>query len=132
MKKPLEVLQLYPQHDYTLAGVFASRAGRDPKRPFVVFGDKTWSWAEFGEAVERCARLLVSRGIRKGDRVSVMGRNSDGHVLMLLSLARIGAIMVPINPEYGVEEARYVLHHAAVSAVIASADTLETARKACE
>jgi carnitine-CoA ligase len=132
VKKPLEVLQLYPQHDYTLAGVFASRAGRDPMRPFVVFGDKAWSWAEFGEAVERCARLLVSRGICKGDRVSVMGRNSDGHVLMLLSLARIGAIMVPINPEYGVEEARYVLHHAAVSAVIASADTLATARKACE
>ena len=60
-----------------------------------------------------------------------MGRNSDGHVLMLFALARIGAIMVPVNPEFGVEEARYVLHHAEVSGVVASADTLEVARAAC-
>ena len=55
-----------------------------------------------------------------------MARNSDGHVLMLFALARIGAIMVPVNPEFGVEEARYVLHHAEVSGVVASAETLES------
>jgi len=132
LKKPLDVLHQYPPHDYTLAGVFASRAARDPQRAFALFGEKTWTWREFGDAVERCARLLVSRGVRKGDRVSVMGRNSDGHVLMLLAAARIGAIMVPVNPDYGVDEARYVLHHAEVSAVIASSDTLAVARKACE
>ena len=33
---------------------------------------------------------------------------------MLFALARIGAIMVPVNPEFGVEEARYVLQHAQV------------------
>ncbi|MGE5523627.1 MAG: AMP-binding protein, partial [Rhodospirillaceae bacterium] len=132
MRKPLEVLRLYPEHDYTLAGVFASRAARDPQRVFALFGDRTWTWASFGAAVERCARMLVSRGIRKGDRVAVSGRNSDGHVVMLLALARIGAIMVPVNPEYGVEEARYVLHHAQVSAAIASGEALAVMRKACE
>src|SRR5688572_31623606 len=49
MLKPLEVLQLYPEHDYTLAGAFESRARRDPQRPFIVYGGKTWSWAKFGE-----------------------------------------------------------------------------------
>ena len=131
LRKPLDVLRLYPHHDYTLTGVYASRAVRDPQRPFMLFGERTWSWEDFGAAVHSTARLLVSRGIAKGDRVAVMGRNSDGHVRMLLALARIGAIMVPVNPEYGVEEARYVLHHAEVSAVIASVDTLEVARKAC-
>ncbi|MCW5605217.1 MAG: AMP-binding protein [Burkholderiales bacterium] len=131
MKKPLEVIRLYPEHDYTLAGAFASRAQRDPRRPFMLCGGKTWSWAEFGAAVEKAARFLVSRGIKKGDRVSVMARNSDGHVLLLFAAARIGAILVPVNPEYGVEEARYVLHHAEVSGVVASGDTLDTARKAC-
>lgn len=132
MKKPLEVLSLYPDHDYTLAGVYASRAGRDPGRVFLMFGDRSWTWGAFGNTVARCAGLLASRGVKHGDRVAVMGRNSDGHVLMLLALARIGAIMVPVNPEYGVEEARYVLHHAQVSAVIASTGTLEVARQACE
>jgi crotonobetaine/carnitine-CoA ligase len=130
MKKPLEVLRLYPEHDYTLNGVLKSRAGRDPARPFIVFRDRNWSWGEFDTAVEAAARVLVSRGIRKGDRMAVMARNCDGHVLMLCALARLGAIMVPVNPEFGVEEAKYVLHHAEVSAVAATQDTLEVARKA--
>ena len=71
VKKPLEVLRLYPEHDYTLNGAFASRARRDPRRPFILFGGKTWSWAEFGAAVEKTARLLVVRGVKKGDRVRI-------------------------------------------------------------
>lgn len=130
MKKPLEVLRLYPEHDYTLNGVLKSRAGRDPARPFIVFRDRNWSWGEFSTAVEAAARVLASRGIRKGDRMAVMARNCDGHLLMLCALARLGAIMVPVNPEFGVEEAKYVLHHAEVSAVAATQDTLEVARKA--
>ncbi len=132
MKKPLEVLQLYPEHDYTLAGAFATRAQCAPDRPFMLFGGKSWSWRAFQADVEGAARVLVARGIRKGDRVGVMARNSDGHVLLLFALARIGAIMVPINPEFGVDEARYVLHHAGVNAVAAGSDTLDIARKACE
>ncbi|HSQ05439.1 MAG TPA: AMP-binding protein, partial [Burkholderiales bacterium] len=62
----------------------------------------------------------------------VMARNSDAHVLMLFPLARIGAIMVPVHPDFGVTEARYVLHHAEVSAVIAGAETLAVAREASE
>ena len=64
--------------------------------------------------------------------MGVIGRNSDGHVLMLFAIARIGAIMVPVNPDFGVQEARYVLHHAEVSGVVTSGDTLTVARDACE
>ncbi len=130
MKKPIEVLRLYPEHDYTLNGVLASRASRDPSRPFMFFRGRSWSWGEFAQKAEAAARVLAARGIRKGDRVGVMARNCDGHIVMLFALARLGAIMVPVNPEFGVEEAKYVLHHAEVSAVAATQDTLEVARKA--
>jgi len=130
--KPLEVLKLYPEHDYTLAWAFESRARRDPQRPFILFGGKTWSWAEFGAAVEKTARLLVARGIRKGDRIGVLARNDIGHALLLFACARIGAIMVPSNPEFGVQEAGYVLKNAGVSAVACNEDVLSVARKACE
>src|SRR3954465_11981505 len=132
MKQPLEVLHLYPPHDYTLHGAFASRASRDDQRPFIYFGERTWTWRSFDGVVTAVAWLLLERGVRRGDRVGVSGRNSDGHVLMLFALARIGAIMVPINPEFGVEEARYVLHHAEVSGVVASVETLDVVRQACE
>lgn len=130
MKKPLEVLRLYPEHDYTLNGVLASRAGRDPSRPFIFFRERNWSWDEFTQAVDAAARVLAARGISKGDRMAVMARNCDGHVLLLFALSRLGAIMVPVNPEFGVQEAKYVLHHAEVSAVAATQDTLAVARDA--
>ncbi|MBI3068854.1 MAG: AMP-binding protein [Betaproteobacteria bacterium] len=132
MKKSLEVLQLYPPHDYTLHGAFLSRMQRDPQRPFILYGDKTWSWAGFHEAVGKAARMLVARGVKHGDRFGVIARNGDGHLLLLFALSRIGAIMVPVNPEFGVSEARYVLHHAGVAAVACSTDTLAVAREACK
>jgi crotonobetaine/carnitine-CoA ligase len=131
MKTPLEVLRLYPEHDYTLAGALASRAARDPRRPFILFENRSWSWQSFGEAMVKIAAGLLCRGVGKGDRVAVMARNSDGHLLVLFALARIGAIMVPVNPEFGEGEARYVLHHAEVCGVVASHEALPIARQAC-
>lgn len=131
MLKPLDVLNLYPAHDYTLAGAFASRAARDPARPFILFGGRTWSWEEFGAAAERAARLLVARGVRKGDRIGVLARNDIGHALLLFACARIGAIMVPSNPEFGPQEAGYVMRHAGVCALACNADILPIAREAC-
>ncbi len=130
MKKPFEVLRLYPEHDYTLNGVLASRTIRDPSRPFIFFRERSWSWGEFANKVDATARVLAAHGIRKGDRMAVMARNCDGHVLLLLALSRLGAIMVPVNPEFGLQEAKYVLHHAEVSAVAATSDTLGVARDA--
>ncbi len=132
MKKPLEILRLYAAHDYTINGAYTSRAAGNPQREFIFHNGKSWSWQSFGEAVERTARLFVACGVNKGDRVAVMARNCDGHALALFALARIGAIMVPVNPEFGVAEAKYVFHHAEVSAVLAASDTLAVAQQAAE
>jgi crotonobetaine/carnitine-CoA ligase len=130
LRPPLEVLRLYPEHDYTLRGAFASRAARDPDRPFLYYEGRTWSWGDFDQRVEAIAADFSQRGVGKGDRVAVMGRNSDGHVLLLFALARIGGIMVPVNPEFGVQETRYVLNHAEVTGIVASADLLGMVREA--
>ena len=128
--KPAAVLAGFPAHDYTLTGLLQSRLEPDAARPCILFNDKTWTWVAFVEAVGKTAGMLAARGIRHGDRVAVMAGNSDAHVRMLFALARLGAIMVPVNPEYGVEEARYVLNHAGVSAVACSDATLAVARAA--
>lgn len=130
MRTPLEVLRLYPEHDYTLHGAFESRRGTKPDVPFLLFGRETQTWDEFRIDCEKMARLLSARGIRKGDRVAVIALNHSGHVCALFALARLGAIMVPINPEFGPEETAYVLNHAEVSGVIASKETIAKARQA--
>ena len=131
LKTPLDVLRLYPEHDYTLGAAFASRMRQDPDRPFILYETVTWTWRTFDERVEKAAALLLERGVRHGDRVGVMSRNSDGHVLILFAVARIGAIMAPVNPDFGVAEAGYVLRHSEVSGVIASNELLQIAREAC-
>lgn len=130
---PLEVISLYSRHDYTLNSLFETRSRVNPSRPFLIFREKTWTWGEFNAAIDKTAGMLASRGIRKGDRMGIMAANSHVQVLLLFALARIGAIMVPVNPEFGVAEAQYVLSHAGVKAVVCSVDTLQTAKDAsCE
>jgi len=130
-RTPLEVLRLYPAHDETLWSLLASRARADQSRPFLCFENKTWSYRDALEFVERAARALAGRGIGHGDRVAVMAPNSDRYVLLFVALARLGAILVPVNPELGIEEAAYVLRHAEVSAAFCSAAAINTAHAAC-
>jgi crotonobetaine/carnitine-CoA ligase len=130
MKTPLEVLNLYPPHDYTLAGAFASRLQAGPQRSFLVHQERDWSCQAFHDGAEKLARALAARGIKKGDRVAIVAKNSDAHPLLLFACARLGAIMVPSNPEFGVQELGYVLKHAAVSAVVCGSEGLAVAREA--
>ena len=94
------------------------------------FKDQIWTWGEFADAIERTARVLAGRGVKKGDRVAIMATNTYAHVMLMFALARIRAIMVPVNPEFGVEEAKYVMSHAGVSTVACSTDTLQIAKQA--
>ena len=131
LKKPLEVLRLYDGHDYTLHSAFLSRMRAGPDRPFIIHAGKIYSWRQFAENVDKVARLLAAQGIRKGDRVAVMARNSDKHVLLLMAVARVGGIFVPINPEFGTAEAGYVLEHSGPAAIACDSDTLGPAQAAC-
>jgi carnitine-CoA ligase len=130
MRSPLEVLRLYPEHDYTLHGAFESRRNARPDAPFLLFGGETQTWDAFRIDCEKMARLFSARGIRKGDRVAVVATNHSGHVGALFALARLGAIMVPINPEFGLQETAYVLGHAEASGIIASQATIAKVRQA--
>lgn len=132
MMTPIQVLDLYPPHDGTLKGFLASRAGVAPQRPFLLFQDRRWSWGECERAVEQAARMLASRGLGKGNRLAVMAPNSDAYVILFFALARIGAILVPVNPDFQVAEAGYVFTHAEVAAVACAPETLSVARRACE
>lgn len=132
MKSPDEVLALHPAHDDTLLGAFESRMAAGRERPFLVFEDRTWTWAGFHDAALGTARALAAQGVRAGDRVSVMSLNSDRFLVLFFAAARLGAVLVPINPAFGVSEAAYVLHHAEPRLVAGTADTLPVATRAAE
>jgi crotonobetaine/carnitine-CoA ligase len=124
MKTPLAVLNTYRAHDGSLHDAFASRLEVNGETPFIVQQGQTMTWSAFAQDYKKLVQILHQRGVRHGMRVAIMGRNDAAHVLTLFALAYLGAIMVPVNPDFGERETRYVLNHAEVSGVIA--DTAAT------
>ena len=85
-----------------------------------VASGRRWTYAQFGADVEQVARALLATGVAKGDRVGIWAANCPEWVLVQYATARIGAIMVNINPAYRVHELAYVLRQAGISVLFAS------------
>lgn len=130
MLRPLEVIRAWPPHGATLAGLLASRSARDAERELLRFEGQSLSYRQFAQRVEAAARALAARGIAAGERCGVMAANSAEYVVLFFALARLGAVMVPVNPDFGPREAGYILQHAGVRAVAVSSASLDTVRAA--
>lgn len=84
----------------TLPAVLSAWAQATPNATFLMHGDAKESFATTERAVNRLANGLRDIGIEQGDRVAiVMGSRAD-YVRLTLAVNRIGAIWVPINPDY--------------------------------
>ncbi|MXV98820.1 MAG: AMP-binding protein [Acidimicrobiaceae bacterium] len=78
-----------------------------------------YSYTEFAGEVDRVARGLMGIGVAKGDRVGIWSPNYAEWVLVQYATARIGAILVTINPAYRSSELEYVLNQSQVSVLVA-------------
>ena len=77
-----------------------------------------FTYAELAQAVDRVAVGLAAQGVGKGDRVGIWAPNCAEWVLVQYATARLGAILVTINPSYRTHELAYVLQQAGVSLLI--------------
>jgi fatty-acyl-CoA synthase len=82
--------------------------------------DIRWTYREFGKQVDRLAAGLIALGIEPGDRVGIWGPNSYEWVLTQFATAKIGAIMVCVNPAYRLYELEFVLNKVECKAIIAA------------
>src|SRR5690349_15045779 len=73
------------------------------------------TYRELWEQVELAARALIANGVRKGDRVGIWAPNRYEWVIVQYATARVGAILVTINPAYKAAELQYALGEARVS-----------------
>jgi fatty-acyl-CoA synthase len=79
---------------------------------------RRWTYAELGRDIDEVARGLLAMGVGKGDRVGIWAPNCPQWVLVQYATARIGAIMVNINPAYRVHELEYVLNQSGISVLV--------------
>jgi fatty-acyl-CoA synthase len=79
-----------------------------------------YTYAEFDAEVDRVARALMTRGLQRGDRVGIWSPNYAEWALVQYATAKIGVILVNINPAYRTHELAYVLNHASCTMLIAA------------
>jgi fatty-acyl-CoA synthase len=93
----------------TVGQVLTRSAARAPDRTALVFGERTWTYAELDRAVGRVAARLLASGLTPGDRVAAYGKNSDAYVALYLGCARAGLVHVPVNFNATGDELTYLL-----------------------
>jgi fatty-acyl-CoA synthase len=81
---------------------------------------RRWTWAELEADVDAVARGLVGAGIRKGDRVGIWGPNSAEWTLVQFATAKVGAILVNVNPAYRTHEFSYVANQSGMRLLVAA------------
>jgi fatty-acyl-CoA synthase len=102
--------------------------GRNLDRTVAAFGDRDavisvhqgvhHTWAEFHAKVEEVARGLLALGIEPGERVGIWSPNNAEWVTLQYATAKVGAILVNVNPAYRTSELAYALAQSGVSTLV--------------
>jgi fatty-acyl-CoA synthase len=112
-------------HGASAVPLLGETIGENLRRTVERFGDREAlvvchqqfraTYRQFWEQVGLAARALLARGVRTGDRVAIWSPNRSEWVVLQYATARIGAILVNVNPAYKALEVEYALNQSGVS-----------------
>ena len=112
----------YSEQSRTIARLWRNAVAADRKGPaYLVESDEGWaevSWAEADEQVRAYANGFLARGVRKGDNVAILARNSLDWALVDFALARMGAVGVPVYASSSARDVGYLLSHSEAVAIV--------------
>ncbi len=96
----------------TIGDLLDRIAGQYPDNEalIVYHQDIRWTYRRFREEVDRCARALLAIGLQKGDRIGIWAPNCAEWAVTQFATAKVGAILVNINPAYRTHELAYALN----------------------
>jgi fatty-acyl-CoA synthase len=111
-----------PLLDDTIGGVLDRIAAQQPDAEALVEvqNGRRWTYAELRASAEDIALGLLAAGVNRGDRVGIWAPNVAEWTLLQFGSAKIGAILVNINPGYRSHELEYVLHQAGISLLVSA------------
>jgi long-chain acyl-CoA synthetase len=102
------------------------RAQATPDKAFL-FSEadgRSYAYAEFEAAVDRAARMLTARGIKKGDAVSLLMPNSVEYIIAYFACFKLGALACPVNSLLKPEEITYVIANSEARALLINSEFL--------
>jgi len=117
-----------------LAHFLTRNAQRHAVRPGLIWGERSWSWAEIDAAVSALAAGLAARGVEKGDRILVHSKNCEAMLWSMFAAFRLGAVWVPTNFRLMPDEVAYIASASGAKAFLCHGDFPDhaaAARDAC-
>jgi acyl-CoA synthetase (AMP-forming)/AMP-acid ligase II len=91
---------------------------QNPRGCATVFGNRTRRWEEFTARVARLAGGLQSLGVARGDRVAILGLNSDRYLEYYAAVPWAGAVVVPLNTRWSAPENIYALNDSGATVLL--------------
>ena len=116
----------------TLGDLLRRTAQRDPHKLAIRCGSTDWTYRDFDDVCNKFAAGLASIGMGLGDRVAVLARNSHGFAALRFAVARLGAVLVPINFMLSSGEANFILEHSGAKLLCTDSGLADLARSAAK
>lgn len=110
--------------DMPLADLLEERARQFPKKPFLLYRDEQYTYAQMNERANQVANFLLSLGGGKGKGLGLFMGNSPRFLDLLFAAQRLGMYVVPINPALKGDGLGYVLHHSDIELLALDAELL--------
>jgi fatty-acyl-CoA synthase len=114
----------------TSAAMLDETIGANLERAVARFGDRDaliscaqgrrYTYAELGSVVDELARALMAAGLAKGDRIGIWSPNCVEWTLVQYATAKLGAILVNVNPAYRLSELEYALRQSGCRMLVAA------------
>ena len=107
-----------------IAALLSARVTQAPNKPFL-FSEpdgRKFTYLEFQAAVDRAAAMLVSRGMAKGDVVSLLMPNSAEYIIAYFACWKIGALAGPVNSLLKEHEIEFVMNNSEAKAILVNSE----------
>jgi fatty-acyl-CoA synthase len=110
-----------------LSSFIRFHARRTPDRVALVYGDQRITYAELMRRIETTAGWFAARGIRPGDVVALLMKNSPAFLELTFAASHIGAVSLPINYRLAADEVGYIVENAGARLLLCDEELAATA-----
>jgi len=112
-----------------LSEILRISARKFPSRVALVFGQKKITYKSLNETTDHLAAGLLDLGIKKQERIAIFLDNCPEFVISYYAIIKAGAVIVPINYMFKMEEAKFILQDSEATALITSRIFLDMAEE---
>ena len=95
----------------TIGNLLNEAAARFGPREALMYEGRRWTFDQFRDEVDRVARALVNLDVQPGDKVSIWMPNRAEWLFLFGAVAKIGAVLVPINTRFRTGDMEYLVNH---------------------